>query len=78
MEIYKELKTSASKEFEKLLNSQLSKTQFLVGNEMTIADISLYAYSHVADEGGFDLSRYPAIQHWCQRIQATPGYVGKA
>ena len=61
-----------------IMESQLSETQFLVGNEMSIADISLYAYSHVADEGGFDLSRYPSIQHWCQRIQATPGYVGMA
>ncbi|MCE4937540.1 glutathione S-transferase family protein [Aliivibrio fischeri] len=61
-----------------LMESQLSKTRYLVGDEMTIADISLYAYSHVADEGGFDLTQYPAIQNWCHRIQSTPGYVGMA
>ena len=59
-----------------LMENQLAKTKYLVGDEMTIADISLYAYSHVADEGGFDLNRYQAIQAWCQRIQSTPGYVG--
>ncbi|WP_176713158.1 glutathione binding-like protein, partial [Aliivibrio fischeri] len=61
-----------------LMESQLSKTRYLVGDEMTIADISLYAYSHVADEGGFDLTQYPAIQNWCHSIQSTPGYVGMA
>lgn len=59
-----------------LMENQLAKTKYLVGDEMTIADISLYAYSHVADEGGFDLNRYQAIQDWCQRIKSTPGYVG--
>lgn len=61
-----------------LMENQLTQTKYLVGNEMTIADISLYAYSHVADEGGFNLTRYPAIQDWCRRIQLTPGYVGIA
>ncbi len=61
-----------------LMENQLAKTKYLVGDEMTIADISLYAYSHVADEGGFDLNRYPEIQSWCRRIQSTDGYVGMA
>ncbi|PKH06624.1 glutathione S-transferase family protein [Moritella sp. Urea-trap-13] len=59
-----------------LMENQLAQTKFLVGNEMTIADISLYAYSHVADEGGFDLNHYPEIKKWCHRIQSTPSYVG--
>ncbi len=60
------------------MENQLSETQYLVGDAMTIADISLYAYTHVADEGGFDLNRYPEIQSWCRRIQSTDGYVGMA
>ncbi|CAM4262023.1 glutathione S-transferase family protein [Vibrio neonatus] len=59
-----------------LMDNQLSQTTYLVGNEMTIADIALYAYSHIADEGGFDLNRYPAVQRWCRQIQSMPRYVG--
>ena len=47
-----------------------------VGARLTIADIALYADTHVADEGGFDLSRYPAIEAWCARVAGQPGYVG--
>jgi glutathione S-transferase len=42
---------------------------------MTLADISLYAYTHVADEGGFDLGRYPTIRAWLERVAAEPGHV---
>ena len=48
---------------------------FLVDDQCTIADISLYAYTHVADEGGFDLCRYPAILGWLKRIQCLDGYI---
>jgi glutathione S-transferase len=48
---------------------------FLVGESYSIADISLYAYTHVADEGGFDLEPYPAIREWLERIAAQPGHV---
>jgi glutathione S-transferase len=41
---------------------------------MTTADISLYAYTHVCDEGGFDLSSYPNIQAWLKRIEEHPNY----
>ena len=61
-----------------VMEQQLQKTEFLVGNQCSIADISLYAYTHVADEGGFDLSRYPAILNWLRRIQSLNGYVGMA
>jgi glutathione S-transferase len=47
---------------------------FLVGG-FSIADIALYAYTHVADEGGFDLAGYPRIQAWIDRVAAQPGYV---
>jgi glutathione S-transferase len=42
---------------------------------MTLADIALYAYAHAADEGGFDLERYPRISAWLQRVDAQPGDV---
>ena len=59
-----------------VMELRLQKGLFLVGNECTIADISLYAYTHVAGEGGFDLSRYPAILAWLKRIQSLDGYIG--
>ena len=40
---------------------------------MTLADIALYAYTHVAHEGGFDLAPYPAIRAWLERVAASPG-----
>ena len=49
--------------------------RFFVGERYTIADIALYAYTHVAHEGGFDLSAYPAIEAWISRIQAFDGYL---
>jgi glutathione S-transferase len=48
---------------------------FLVGEGMTLADIALYAYTHVANEGGFDLAAYPAIRAWLDSVAAEPGHV---
>jgi glutathione S-transferase len=59
-----------------LMEKQLAETSYLVGESFSVADISLYAYTHVAEEGGFDLSRYPAIQVWLARISAQPNYTG--
>jgi glutathione S-transferase len=42
---------------------------------MTLADIALYAYTHVADEGGFSLADYPAVRAWLDRVAAEPGHV---
>jgi glutathione S-transferase len=53
----------------------LSARDFLAAGCFTIADISLYAYTHVAHEGGFDLARYPAIGAWLERIATRPGHV---
>ncbi len=61
-----------------VMENQLQKTPFMVGNQCTIADISLYAYTHVANEGGFDLARYPAILNWLKNIQSLSGYVAMA
>ncbi len=59
-----------------LMENHLVNNSYLVGNQCTIADISLYAYTHVADEGGFDLSGYSAILNWLDKIQSLDGYVG--
>ena len=45
---------------------------------MTIADIALYAYTHVAGEGDFDLDAYPAVRAWLDRVAAEPGHVPMA
>jgi glutathione S-transferase len=57
------------------MERHLVDRNWLVGAVMTIADISLYAYTHVAHEGGFDLAGYPAIQAWLGRVAAEPGHV---
>ncbi|WP_316674977.1 glutathione S-transferase family protein [uncultured Tolumonas sp.] len=74
-EEYHQLQSGGHKAL-KVMEAQLKQTPFLVGKNLTIADISLYGYTHVADEGGFDLSGYPAIQAWLQRIQEHPKYIG--
>ncbi len=58
-----------------VMEQQLAFSAFLVEDHLTVADISLYAYTHVAEEGGFDLKKYPAIQAWLSRVSAYPGYV---
>ncbi|PYC21045.1 glutathione S-transferase [Aquipseudomonas alcaligenes] len=60
----------------KVMEQQLQRTPYLVGEQYTIADIALYAYTHVAHEGGFDLSAYPAIQAWLARVASHPRHVG--
>lgn len=57
------------------MEGHLSDRTFLVGERYTIADISLYAYTHVAGEGGFDLNGYPAIRAWLERVAEQPGHV---
>jgi len=57
------------------MERRLGESPYLVGASLTTADISLYAYTHVAHEGGFDLKRYPAVQAWIRRIEAQSGYV---
>ncbi|NJK39661.1 MAG: glutathione S-transferase family protein [Oscillatoriales cyanobacterium RM1_1_9] len=68
---------AALKVMEHHLNSSLNN-QFFVGNCYSIADICLFAYTHVAHEGGFELRGFPAIQAWIQRINAQPGYISMA
>jgi glutathione S-transferase len=59
-----------------VMERQLGRTPFLVGDSFSIADIALYAYTHVAHEGGFDLLPYTSIRQWLNRVQQQPGYVG--
>jgi glutathione S-transferase len=59
----------------KLMDEQLAGRSWFVGNRLSLADIALYAYTHVAEEGGYELARYPAVQAWLRRVSAEPGYV---
>lgn len=59
-----------------VMERHLSDRQFFVSERYTIADIGLYAYTHVAHEGDFDLTPYPAIRRWLKRVAAQPGYLG--
>nr|WP_286945712.1 glutathione S-transferase family protein [Pseudomonas sp. UBA6718] len=59
----------------RVMEQQLQRTPYLVGEQYTLADIALYAYTHVAHEGGFDLSGYPAINAWLARIASHPRHV---
>ncbi len=57
------------------LEKHLAARRFMVAERFTIADIALYAYTHVAHEGGFDLSGYPSIRRWLERVAAEDGHV---
>jgi glutathione S-transferase len=57
-----------------VMEQTLSDQDFLMGDQMTIADIALYAYTHVADEGGFGLAAYPALSRWLMRVSCQPNY----
>jgi glutathione S-transferase len=60
----------------KVMESHLTRRPFFVESHYTIADIALYAYTHVAEEGGHDLEPYPAVRAWLKRVAAQPRYVG--
>lgn len=57
------------------LEGHLAGRDWLVGDGLTLADLALYAYTHVAGEGEFDLSRYRAIPRWLDRVAAEPGHI---
>lgn len=58
-----------------LMDGHLAGRDFFVGTKLTLADIALYGYTHVAGEGGFDLGRYPLVEAWLARVAAQPGHV---
>jgi glutathione S-transferase len=57
------------------MERHLSVRDWFVAERCTIADIALYAYTHVAPEGGFALEPYPAIRTWIGRVAGRPGHV---
>jgi glutathione S-transferase len=57
-----------------VMEKQLSRTPFFAGDDMSIADIALYAYTHDAHKGGFELGAYPAVSAWLERVKADPGH----
>jgi glutathione S-transferase len=58
-----------------VMEGHLATADFFVGWRYSIADIALYAYTHVADQGGFDLGRFPAVTAWLGRVKTQPGHV---
>jgi glutathione S-transferase len=59
----------------KLMDEHLRERDWLVGDSLSLADIALYAYTHVAEEGGFRLAGYPAVSAWLDRVAARPNYL---
>ncbi len=60
----------------KIMDNHLTSRDWLVGSTPTVADVSLYAYSHTADSrGGFDMAQFPAVNAWIALMSALPGYV---
>ena len=68
-------KTQAGYAALQVMEAHLRENRFFVGDALSIADIALYAYTHVAGEGGFDLKPFPAIGAWLARAASTPGHV---
>lgn len=58
-----------------LMEQQLQLSHYLTGEQLTTADIALFAYTHVANEGGFDLSQFPAVNDWILRIKMTDNFM---
>ncbi|HZI83454.1 MAG TPA: glutathione binding-like protein, partial [Casimicrobiaceae bacterium] len=56
-----------------VMEGHLSRSPFFVAERFTIADVALYAYTHAAGDGGFDLRRFPAVCAWLDRVAAQPG-----
>ena len=58
-----------------VMETQLEKTPFIAGDTYTVADIALYAYTHEAHKGGFEMQRFPAVGAWLQRVAGDKGHV---
>ena len=58
-----------------VMEQHLARERFFVGDAYSIADIALYAYTHAAGEGGFELQRFPAVRTWIARVQDQPRFV---
>lgn len=60
----------------RVMETHLSRQTWFAGEAFSIADIALYAYTHCADEGGFDLAAFPAIKRWLSQVAAQPRHIG--
>jgi glutathione S-transferase len=58
-----------------LMDDHLARRRFFVMDRLTLADIALYAYTHVCEDAGFELQRYPHVRAWLDRVAAEPGHV---
>ncbi|RVB73353.1 MULTISPECIES: glutathione S-transferase family protein [unclassified Mesorhizobium] len=58
-----------------VMNKHLAGSAFFAGDTLSVADIALYAYTHTAEMGGFQLDAYPAVAAWLKRVEADPGHV---
>ncbi len=70
-----EARRASGREALKAMERHLRDRQYFVGERFTIADVALYAYTHVAPEGGFDLEPLPAVRTWLERVAAEPGLI---
>ena len=70
-----EVRRASGREALKAMERHLRDREYVVGERFTIADIALYAYTHVAPEGGFDLEPLPAVRAWLGRVAAQPGLI---
>ena len=69
------LKREAGEAALKLMDEHLKARDWFVAGHMTLADICLFAYTHVADAGGFELNRYPKVINWMERVKGQPHYI---
>ncbi|HSG96153.1 MAG TPA: glutathione binding-like protein, partial [Afifellaceae bacterium] len=58
-----------------VMEVRLAAADWLAGDDFSIADMALYAYTHMAGEGGFDIAAFPSVTAWLARIAALPGHV---
>ncbi len=70
-----DLRRASGREALKVMERHLREREYFVGERFTVADITLYAYTHVAHEAGFDLEPLPQVRAWIERVEAQPGVV---
>ena len=68
-------KEAAARDALALMDDHLTRSAWFAAGRFTLADIALYAYTHVAGEGGIDLARYPAVETWLARVAGRPGHI---
>ncbi len=56
------------------LDAHLARREWITDHGYSVADVAVFGYTHLAGEGGFELTRFPAVQGWMQRVRQTPGY----